>query len=116
MASQRWRIDGKTRDIAVRELNNIISSPESSAKAKTDAVKSLAMLDKLNLDEDKLHTPSVVLHADLNKLSDEQLSVRIQELEKMLEEQRNREVSLIADNLNTRELVEAVEVKEIGSE
>lgn len=100
MASQRWLIDSKTRDEAVKAAKDIINSSESTAKAKTDAIKALANLDKLNVEEDKLHTPQLLIHADLNKMSDEQLTVRIEELEKLLKDQRDRELALSASNLS----------------
>ena len=77
----RWEIPEVVKINAMNCIRTILD-PESNAKQslQLQAIKNLAMLDKLNLDEEKMHEPIKHIHVNVDALTQHDLENEIQEL------------------------------------
>jgi len=79
---KRWPIDDETKALALCDIKEILTDKSAKKSLKMQAIKNLALLDKLNLDEEKMHEPVRVthLHANVKDLPQEVLVNQIKEL------------------------------------
>ena len=91
---ERWPINDSIKNKVLKALNQILDK-EEELELKLKASNTIAKIDSLNLQEQKIKTPTVNINVDLNKLNDSELDKRIAELEAqitVLENKQNKPV------------------------
>lgn len=84
----RWPL-AKLKQVAIDKLEEVLNKRELSPADINATVASLAKLDKLNIEEEKLYSPKTISTMEVAKMTDEDIERKIHELEQKILEINN---------------------------
>ena len=88
----RWNMSERLKDKCIKIAEEALDAEELPLDEKRKFIDTLAKLDTINLKEEALFTPKVLLHGDIKHLKNEDLEAKSRELERQLKqlEQANK--------------------------
>ena len=84
LKNPRYEIPERLRHKVITSIERIVDSPETDSKMTLDAIKTLSMLDKINVELVKSVLPKRVEQTPVRQLTDEMLLEEVKKIMKAL--------------------------------
>lgn len=81
---QRWPVRDETKLKIVQLAETTLDNQEAALKDKMSAARMVVNIDRLNMEDERLHTPNVNINVNVKALSNDELEQRIRDIEREL--------------------------------